>query len=355
MALVDKDRMKAALAEAKVANRPGGIMQPKFNLGKVKAKVEGPSIFSFDYWSEEKSPLLDEWKKMNPKEQAYTQDPGLTFANLPPFKPMEDSFPRTSVGFPKDEPKAITTFAPEDDNLVGRFDGQLGYVDTDTSAAVADAIIAAPVAVERNGLMSRPASDAAPTADTTSAAPEVSTSQAGPWLTGVLDTILVAEGGYQTLPKDKGNYRPDGTLVGTNRGITSQALATYKGVNANTITAEDIKAVTEQDARDIYINNYYLKPKLDTLPDNIRASVFDMNINAGSNSIKILQRLAGLTGEEVDGGMGPNTLKAIEKAAITPDQYADARIKYYKEVVKKDPEKEEFLDGWITRANKYRE
>jgi hypothetical protein len=79
------------------------------------------------------------------------------------------------------------------------------------------------------------------------------------------------------------------------------------------------------------------------------------DINAGSNSIKILQRLAGLTGEEVDGGMGPNTLKAIEKAAITPDQYADARIKYYKEVVKKDPEKKEFLDGWITRANKYRE
>jgi hypothetical protein len=206
-----------------------------------------------------------------------------------------------------------------------------------------------------NGLMRRPASDAAPTADTTSAAPEVSSSQAGPWLTGVLDTILVAEGGYQTLPKDKGNYRPDGTLVGTNRGITSQALATYKGVNANTITAEDIKAVTEQDAREIYINNYYLKPKLDMLPDNIRASVFDMNINAGSNSIKILQRLAGLTGEEVDGGMGPNTLKAIEKAAITPDQYADARIKYYKEVVKKDPEKKEFLDGWINRANKYRE
>ena len=223
------------------------------------------------------------------------------------------------------------------------------------SSAVADAIIAAPVAAERSGLMARPASDAAPTADTTSAAPEVSTSQAGPWLTGVLDTILVAEGGYQTLPKDKGNYRPDGTLVGTNRGITSQALATYKGVNANTITAEDIKAVTEQDAREIYINNYYLKPKLDMLPDNIRASVFDMNINAGSNSIKILQRLAGLTGEEVDGGMGPNTLKAIEKAAITPDQYADARIKYYKEVVKKDPEKKEFLDGWITRANKYRE
>ena len=56
---------------------------------------------------------------------------------------------------------AKPNYAPEDGDLVGRFDGQLGYVNTDTSAAVADAIIAAPVAAsdvapvakERSGLM----------------------------------------------------------------------------------------------------------------------------------------------------------------------------------------------------------
>ena len=34
-----------------------------------------------------------------------------------------------------------TKVALEDDNLVGRFDGQRGYVGTDTSSAVADALI----------------------------------------------------------------------------------------------------------------------------------------------------------------------------------------------------------------------
>ena len=58
---------------------------------------------------------------------------------------------------------AKPNYAPEYGDLVGRFDGQLGYVNTDTSAAVADAIIAAPVAAsdaapvaaERSGLMAR--------------------------------------------------------------------------------------------------------------------------------------------------------------------------------------------------------
>ena len=154
MALVDPNRIKASIAQDKVVNRPGGIMQPKFNLGKV----EEPSIFNFGYWREEKAPLLAAWMKMDPKEQDRP-DPGLTFGNLAPFKPMEDAFPRTSVGFPKDEPKAITTFSPEDGDLVGRFDGQRGYVGTDTSAAVADALIGnsvvAPVAKESIGLMSR--------------------------------------------------------------------------------------------------------------------------------------------------------------------------------------------------------
>jgi hypothetical protein len=211
------------------------------------------------------------------------------------------------------------------------------------------------LAAQGNGLMARPASDAAPTAIESPATPEVAASQAGAWLTTAVDAILLTEGGYQKDLEDTGNYRPDGTLVGTNRGVTALALAAYKGVDANTITEADIKAITDQDAKDIFIEDYYYKPKIDKLPDNIKEAVFDMNINSGSNSITILQRLAGLTGDAVDGGVGPDTLKAIEKANITPDQYADARIKYYKEVVKKTPAKKKYLDGWINRANEYRE
>ena len=170
------------------------------------------------------------------------------------------------------------------------------------------------------------------------------------WLDNELNTILQSEGGFQNDKEDTGNY-VNGKLIGTNRGITPAALAEYRGVDPSTITVDDIKGVTEQEARDIYEQNYYLKPRINELPKDIQASVFDMNINAGRNSIKILQRLAGV---KADGVIGPKTLYAVKEANITPAQYADARIEYYKKVVERDPDKSKYLNGWIRRANKYR-
>ena len=270
-----------------------------------------------------------------------------TNMDIAALKPSIKATPSSSAISPKE--KAPVLFAPEGEPLVAP-----------TELGMSPSIIARnestnDAAREAQGLMSRPTSDAAPTAIESPATPEVAASQAGAWLTTAVDAILLTEGGYQKDLEDTGNYRPDGTLVGTNRGVTARALAAYKGVDANTITEADIKAITDQDAKDIFIEDYYYKPKIDKLPDNIKEAVFDMNINSGANSITILQRLAGLTGDAVDGGVGPDTLKAIEKANITPDQYADARIKYYKEVVKKTPAKKKYLDGWINRANEYRE
>lgn len=171
------------------------------------------------------------------------------------------------------------------------------------------------------------------------------------WLDNELNTILQSEGGFQNDKEDTGNY-VGGKLIGTNRGITPAALAEYRGVDPSSVTVDDIKGVTEQEARDIYQQNYYIKPRINELPANIQASVFDMNINAGRNSIKILQRLAGV---EEDGVLGSQTLKAIQEENITPNQYADARIEYYKRVVANDPDKKKYLNGWINRANKYRD
>ena len=171
------------------------------------------------------------------------------------------------------------------------------------------------------------------------------------WLSSQLDTILETEGGFQNDKEDDGNY-VDGKLIGTNKGITPAALAEYRGVDPSTITVEDIKGITDKEAREIYEQNYYYKTKINELPENIQASVFDMNINAGPNAIKILQRLAGV---KDDGNIGPQTIKAVQEANITLDQYADARIEYYKQVVKNDPDKKKYLKGWINRANKYRE
>lgn len=171
------------------------------------------------------------------------------------------------------------------------------------------------------------------------------------WLGGALDTVLESEGGFQNDKEDSGNYRPDGTLIGTNKGITPNALAAYKGVDANTITVEDIKGVDDATARDIYKQNYYEAPGIDKLPADLKETVMDMYINAGSNAIKILQRKVGA---DVDGVLGPNTIQAVIDSDLTKDDYADARIEYYTNLANKKPKLKKYLKGWKARANKYR-
>jgi|11BtaG_2_1085332.scaffolds.fasta_scaffold01333_3 lysozyme family protein len=170
-----------------------------------------------------------------------------------------------------------------------------------------------------------------------------------------LDEILVSEGGFQNRPKDRGNYRPDGTLIGTNRGVTPNSLAEFRGVDPNTITEADIKAVTEDEARQIFKQLYFDKPKLNQLPVNLQEAVFDMQINSRRNAIRILQKLAGMPKDKRDGYIGPETLKALQGVNITNADYADARIEYYTNLAKSNPDQyAENLAGWIDRANKYR-
>jgi len=173
------------------------------------------------------------------------------------------------------------------------------------------------------------------------------------FLSGALDEVLASEGLYQNDVQDTGNYRPDGTRIGTMRGITPNALAAYRGIDANTLTADDMRAVTEEEARAIYRQDYYEQPRIDELPRGIQANVMDMYINAGSNAIRILQDLLGVT---QDGVIGNDTLEALGNTTITNDQYADARIAYYSRLAEENPARyARYLNGWTNRANKYRD
>ena len=88
-----------------------------------------------------------------------------------------------------------------------------------------------------------------------------------------------------------------------------------------------------------------------------------MNINAGANSIRILQRLVGV---DDDGVIGPETIAAVQKAAEAQgaDQlniaYAKARRDYYAEITRNNPKLKKFLvaksggkGGWIKRAEEF--
>ena len=177
--------------------------------------------------------------------------------------------------------------------------------------------------------------------------------------------ILNNEGGYQDDVSDDGNYKKaDGTILGTMRGITPETYARYVGKSIDDLTVADMKGISANTAREIYKKEYWDRPKLALLPEELQKNVFDMQVNSGRNAVKILQRLAGMTGDDVDGYIGPATIKAVSDANVTNDQYVDARISYYTEVAEKSkdkdpkdgiPDKMKYLDGWKKRAEKYRD
>ena len=150
----------------------------------------------------------------------------------------------------------------------------------------------------------------------------------------IIDGVLKHEGGYVNDPKDLGGE--------TKYGITKRF---YPDV--------DIKNLTKEDAKKIYYDDYWVKNKVHKLPDNLKYIYFDMCINQGrGTAVRVLQRAVNSKGGalEVDGGLGPMTLKAINKYKPCDNRVRCYRLKHYYDLVNKRPEQEKFLFGWFRRA-----
>ena len=150
-----------------------------------------------------------------------------------------------------------------------------------------------------------------------------------------LEMILHHEGGYVNHPKDPGGE--------TNLGVTKRVYEEWGG-------DKDMTDLLVEDVAPIYQKNYWDRCKCDDLPSGLDLCVFDFAVNAGpSRSAKFLQRLIGTT---VDGGIGPNTLKAVQnyveevglETAI--EDYQSARQEYYEALDTFDT----FGRGWTRRV-----
>ena len=177
----------------------------------------------------------------------------------------------------------------------------------------------------------------------------------------IAEDIVRREGGYVDDPSDPGGATKYGVTLGTLRRLKLDLTRDQK------IDRDDVHAMTRLSARDIYIRDYYKRPRLDLLPDVLQASVFDMYVNAGANAVEILQRLLRDMGQmvSVDGIVGPQTAGAAELAhAAAPqhlvDAYGIARRNYYYRIADRRVGSRKYarrLDGtkggWILRAEEF--
>jgi lysozyme family protein len=114
-----------------------------------------------------------------------------------------------------------------------------------------------------------------------------------------LKHVLRHEGGYADHPSDPGGA--------TMMGITRATLADWRG---RAVSKEDVRALTREEAGDIYRARYWNLVSGDKLPMGLDLVVFDHAVNSGPG--RAVRTLQGLLAVDTDGRMGPRTIAALE-------------------------------------------
>ena len=177
----------------------------------------------------------------------------------------------------------------------------------------------------------------------------------------IAEKIVAREGGYVNDPDDPGGA--------TNFGVTIHTMRRL-GLDLNdngTVDLHDVKLLSREQAVEIFIDHYFNRPGIKGLPEVLQPSVFDMYVNAGSNAVKILQRLLAHMGFDVsiDGQIGPQTLRVVHAAErdapnFIADAYGIARRNYYYSLADRRPASRKYArrrdggkGGWIKRAEEF--
>lgn len=123
---------------------------------------------------------------------------------------------------------------------------------------------------------------------------------------------------------------------------------TKYGISQKAYPDTDIDNLTEEHASAIYATDFFLKCKIQYLPEALQYIVFDTAVNCGQGTaIMLLQKLAGV---KQDGLIGQQTIDASNH--VTIEQYADARKSHYNDIITKNPQDEKFRTGWFNRVEK---
>ena len=155
----------------------------------------------------------------------------------------------------------------------------------------------------------------------------------------IIDQIIEREGSYVDSPFDAGGP--------TKFGITQATLSIWKG---HPVTAEDIKQLSVNEAREIYRQKYVVEPGFGVVADDkLRSLLVDSGVNHGPQmAIRFLQSALGV---KVDGVIGPYTRSALKEASpsILWLKMMGERLAFYGAIITKNPTQAKFAAGWMAR------
>ncbi|MCW0425293.1 glycoside hydrolase family 108 protein [Xanthomonas sacchari] len=166
-------------------------------------------------------------------------------------------------------------------------------------------------------------------------------------------TLLKHEGGFVNDPVDPGGA--------TNKGITLATFRLYaKSLLQLEPTLDNLRALTDAQAGVIYKTCYWNAVHGDEIALQPLANIlFDFQVNAGNNAIKLLQRVLNAQAPALklpeDGKFGPATLAALKAAdqRALYARYKQGRRDYYQRLVAAKPPLGKFLKGWLARTDSF--
>jgi lysozyme family protein len=151
------------------------------------------------------------------------------------------------------------------------------------------------------------------------------------------DYLIYHEGGYVNDKQDAGGE-------------------TKFGISKRSYPHLDIKNLTQDQARQIYFCDFWMKAKCEQIDnDDIATKFFDLIVHTGTpQAVKLIQRALRAAGEQIveDSIIGPITLAAINKVDPT-DLLAALKSEsagYYRLIAQANPSQQKFINGWLRRA-----
>jgi lysozyme family protein len=123
------------------------------------------------------------------------------------------------------------------------------------------------------------------------------------------------------------------------------------------IDEDDIKALTYDDAEDIYLDEFWNVFKFEEIQSDLIAfKVFEIAVHTGPNpAFRVLQRAANDLNASlsVDGILGDMTLSAVNELdpKLLLEWICQEVEAYYKRLLKGNPYFSNVINGWIRRAH----
>lgn len=164
----------------------------------------------------------------------------------------------------------------------------------------------------------------------------------------LISRLIEREKGYVNHPSDRGGP--------TNWGITQATLARWR---KQPVTAFQVQALSQAEARLIYRDEYFGRPGFEAIADpELQELVFDFAVNSGPGAAaKALQtalRDMGLYRGQIDGGFGPQSQAALRACTNIPELYYRTKCERYElflRYIGYDHNQADFATGWANRLD----